>query len=261
MIKIAAIPSTLCRKGSVKNVEDCNYEFYLTEIVNASDKFKQIAENKEIIYCRSQSNGEWDCEVEGKPFLDFKFLCSQKMLQDIGETDWRLKANDHGTYDLERPVIKNTDHFGYWTHLLLSNLTVDDLQKIYAGTGQYDDPKAYKDLLRVLKVTATDKDCLFLYSEFFISDIEISFEEMTEGAITFLNRWVPTLFKFRDSNVPNKKTYFSFMIPKFKMFVICSWNGEELVLFDTVPFEKSKNLMKYCRITPFNTFTKELFWG
>ncbi len=261
MIKISAVPSTLWRKNSVGNVDDCNYELYLTEFVNTSEKFKQITGKKEVVYCNSQSNGEWDCAVDGKPFLDFKLLCSQKMQQDIGETDLRLIANEHGTYDVKRPELKNQSYYGYWIHALLSSLTVDDLQDIYNGSGKLTNLKANKDLLSILKVASVDKDCLFLYTEFFMADEEITLEQMTEGAIKFLNRWVPTLFKFRDNTIPNRKTYLAFMVPKFKKIVICIWNGQDIELFDAVSFDKSQNFMKYSRITPYNKFTKELFGG
>ncbi len=260
MIKISALPSTLWKTDIVKNVDDCNYELYLTEFVNASEQFKQITGNKEVRYCYPQSKGEWDCTVNGIPFLDFKLLCSQKMQQDIGDTDLRLIANEHGTYDIERPVIKNRSYYGYWVHLLLEGLTEDNLQAIFNRTTKCSDSQANKDIISILKIAATDKDCLFLYTEFFKADEETPFEDIKAGAITFINRWIPALLKFRDSNVHNRKTYVAFAVPKYKNMVICNWNGKEIEEFDVVPFDKSENFMKYCHITMLNEFTRELFW-
>lgn len=78
-LKLKLIEAPLIIKNYVKGDERCNYELYITEILNASKQFKQ---RFCLPFCAptSQSNGECD-SYAGEYGLDYKLIASKTALQ------------------------------------------------------------------------------------------------------------------------------------------------------------------------------------
>lgn len=253
IIKISSTPAILWRDCTIKNVVDCNYEIYLTEFINESKEFMKLTGGKKIRYCEKQANGESDSYLENNDFLDYKLLCSQSMQEVIGITTYKLVWN-HNSYDIEFSEWPEKINYGYWLHSLFYSDSINDIKAIDDGINRCKDTGVFRDKKKVIDKIKTDKDCLYLYSEFFWSPDEISREEIIDAAIIYFEKWLKSLFMYRDKIRETRHTYLAFMIPQFKEIVFCRWDKEsnKINLFDIVQFEKSNNFMKYLKIMPPN---------
>lgn len=75
----SVLPAVLIVRGFVAGDEKCNYELYLTEMLNESKWFRNRFP-KGFIWQESQSNGECDAR-SGKYGLDFKLIASKTKMQ------------------------------------------------------------------------------------------------------------------------------------------------------------------------------------
>ena len=250
-IMISHLPPTLWRKEAVRNEIDCNYEIYLTEFINNSPKFMEVTNNRQVHHCSIQSDKEWDCYLDETPFLDFKLLGSQSMQQAIGDTAMILESNGNGVYDINQPELTKKEYYGYYLHMLFREKTVKNLFSIEKENANN---KELIDIKSVLKILKTNKDCLYLFLDYFWSPDSISFKDLEEGALSYFRNWLPELFKYRDCVTENRKTYLAFMLPQFKKMIVYKWESENLLHFDSIDFNKSENFTKYLKITPIGRF-------
>lgn len=249
-VNISCIPPFLWRKESVQNVDDCNYEIYLTEFINESTEFMKTTDGNNIHHCDIQNKGEWDSYLGEKEFLDFKLLCSQSTQESVGVNYFTLSKNG-AYYDYIAPSFLKIVNGGYWINILFKNDSISDLKDIEKGINRGLDKNQFRNKRTVIEKIQTEKDCMFLYTDFFWSLDDISESDIIKAVISFFEKWLPNLLTYRDIN-KNFKTYLAFMIPQFRKIVFCKWdkNNKSIIFFDAVSFEKSSNFMKYLYLLP-----------
>ena len=72
-LRLHLLPSELIVKGFVKGEEQCNYEYYLLELVNQSSFFISLSHGQRYSAPESEAHGECDC-ISDAYQLDFKLI-------------------------------------------------------------------------------------------------------------------------------------------------------------------------------------------
>ena len=79
-LRSSLLPAPMIIKNYVAGDENCNYEKYLLEIVNASEIFKLLSGGKEYTAPDNEAHGENDANSE-EYSLDFKLMESSSYLE------------------------------------------------------------------------------------------------------------------------------------------------------------------------------------
>ena len=79
-LRSGLLPAPMIIKNYVEGDENCNYEKYLLEIVNASEMFRLLSGGKEYTAPDNEAHGENDANSE-EYSLDFKLVESSSYLE------------------------------------------------------------------------------------------------------------------------------------------------------------------------------------
>lgn len=229
-------------KGFVKNADNCNYEIYVTEILNQSKWFISRF-HKPFLQSEDQSHGE--CDVySGTYGLDYKLLASTTELLAHRVHSVQIAKTMDGMF---RYYNKNPDEKPTTvTHVfyVVKNKSIDELE-IYSAstTKQYGIEKDVKDFLRIMK---TQKNLLlfFCFRFYFKGDMP---DNALEIVRSFLQDCYQTSFMFRSKHCPEYDTYMITVLNND--FVLMQVKNNTLNIIDTVPKSKSPTfieLQNYC---------------
>ena len=221
------LSSELTITGFIRNKEECDYEKYLCEFVNASPFFlgKSHGEHYKHIPHNSQSNGECDC-VSASYELDFKLIMSESM--------GRAKSTSYNTkyYDpkLGMTVIGSPKEEHEITatrlHFILSEYSFCDLCELRMNP-QFR-KKYSSDVKSFLKKLETEKHLLLFLPYRLFFEQEYEFHEGITKVSDRLNRYFHSSMQYREFvlEILKKKydTYLAFIYQESIIFLKASNN-------------------------------------
>lgn len=244
LLKLKLIEAPLIIKNYVKGDERCNYEIYITEIVNASEYFKQR-------FClpfrapASQSNGECD-SYAGEYGLDYKLIASKTALQarSIFSPQIRIIANGHHSVGPGKCPGEITA-----TRIAqaLRGKPLDQLLQIRNSTEKRQ--SIDNDIRKYMLTIETPKNLLLFlpYRFFFETNGELSDDCISIAKAVESDFGVS--LRYRANLRPQFDTYLLFLYDY--SFVLCQWNGNRLDFLEAIPVEESDTFMHlaltYCR--------------
>ena len=145
--------------------------------------------------------------------------------------------------------MEKKNYYGYWLHSLLKGKRCDDYIEL-AGKREKELDEKESEISSILKVMRTDKNCLFLFSDYFWSQVKIPYSVFVECAIWYFDLWAKELFKYRDIQVEGMDAYIAVFIPQYERLLVLKWKSdqEEFVMFDSIPFDNNPHLKKHLEL-------------
>lgn len=242
-LKLKLIEAPLIIKSYVKGDERCNYEIYITEILNASEYFKQ---RFCLPFCApaSQSNGECD-SYAGEYGLDYKLIASQTALQGRSIFSPQIEILMNGVYS----IVGSKCHGGMNVTRIAQSLRGKSLDQLLQIRNSAEKSQSIDNDIREYMLTIETSKNLLLFFPY-----RFSFEaasELSDDCIS-IAKAVESDFgvslRYRANLHPQLDTYLLYLYDY--SFVLCQWNGTRLDFLEAIPVEKSDTFMhlalEYC---------------
>lgn len=235
-LRIKPLKVGFVKKDFIGNFET-NYEEYLTELINSS-KFISDNGNRKFKIITKQSNGECDI-TNGQYTLDYKLLIDNKTIENMHYYSENVTVHTDGvvTYSLSK---KSGNFRMYMLLNIFKSLSKKDFEKISATEKDKlnEVQKLVKDYINKIK---KDKNILYFipYNLYFKNKgMNI---DMINSVVDMLSDGLNGFLEYRNSNINNRDTYFSFVSNDNMIFL--KYEGK-LKLYDIVALKKSKLYLK-----------------
>ena len=230
------LEAPLIIKNYVKSDPVCNYEIYITEIINSSIWMKN---HYELPFTRpvSESNGE--CDVYANKYgLDYKLIASKTALQ--GRSIFSVSVERIAKGVVSFGSSKNTGSMEI-TRLpqALRKKTIEELKIIHQT--EYKKQCIDNDIHDYLDTIATKKNLLLFFPYRFQFNKAGILNEDVKAVISCIQDDFGESFRYRESLNPGHDTFFLTIYDYY--FVLCSWNNNALSLLDIIPVEESESFM------------------
>lgn len=223
-------------KGFVKQDNDCNYEKYLLEMVNASLWF-QNRFSSSFLLAEDQSRGQCDAYSDSYG-LDFKLIASKTKLQAKSVLSPQIEKKDDGECDYCAPRKQG--------HILSTRFpqafrgkTIEELLNIRNNASKKQGVD--NDIRDYMNTLDTKKNLLVLFPYRFRFNIPSTFMDDISSIISQCNKDFGVSLKYREEQHPQLDTFFSFFYDY--SFILCRWEHNHLVFLEEIPVEKSEIFM------------------
>ena len=239
---IDLLPRQLINKNLTDGY-DCNYEIYLTELINNS-KFIKDYENKFILN-KDQSHGE--CDISNVNYnLDYKLFVDNKLMESISLLSHQYVISKDKSTVIFCCSKKEGNGGGYNLLKVLRMYKYDDIVRI-ANAEKEDLKDEYeRSLITLLKNCEKNKNIYFYLPYTIYFKDKIVNEKMANFIIECLNSDIENILKYRKEKV-NKDTYISFVTNNY--MVIAKENNGKLELYDIVSLECSDTYKEITDLT------------
>lgn len=231
------LDAPLIIEGFVNDEPECNYELYLTELINHSKLFMQKSEGEAFKWEEHQSHGE--CDAVSKNYsIDYKLLATRSSLQGLRETSSRITKIAEGgiAFGLGRwPAGKPFK--GVRTVAALRRYSLKDLNRIATNP----DGKVESDISKILKNLSVKKNLLLFYPYTMMFSEPHSFESGCGSIAEAFNDDLDRIGSYRRYEAPGFDTYLSTIYEK--KLLIFQLTDEAWKLEDFVEMELSKIYM------------------
>ena len=231
------LDAPLIIKGFVNGEPECNYELYLTELVNHSKLFLQKSEGEAFKWEEHQAHGE--CDAVSKSYsIDYKLFATRSSLQGLRETSGRITKITGGgiAFGLGRwPAGK--PFTGIRTVAALRSYSLKDFNRIAADP----DGRIEREISKVLKALRVKKYLLLFYPYTLMFSEPHSFESGCHSIAGAFNDDLDCIGSYRRYEAPGFDTYLSTIYEK-KMLIFQLTN-EAWKLEDFVEMKQSKIYM------------------
>ena len=235
-LKSLLIEAPLIIKGFVKDDPACNYEIYLTEMLNASEWAKQHY-RAPFVRPTSESNGECDA-YSGAYGVDFKLIASKTALQARSIHWMQIWNCDDGSTVFGGSKVDSSMTVTRLPQALRGK-SVEELLSIQKHAGKQQGVE--NDIKEYMQTISTPKNLLlFLPYRYSFDTIEDVDNDCREIAAAVSNDFAPSL-RYRKLLYPEHDTFFVFMYDY--VFAFCQWCNDRLVFIETVPIESSRTFM------------------
>ena len=242
-LRFQLLEAPLIIKNYVAGDSACNYETYLTEIINASSWFFSAFP---LLFCPSPSESDGECDAYSDEYgLDFKIFASKTAMQARSIYSFQIIRMADGAYahcESKGKGSMNTTRFPQ----AIRGQTIEQLLAIRKGAtkkqGVENDISEYLDTLEVRKN-------LMLFFPY-----RFSFEQ--PGALSTDIRCIVklcgedfgTTLHYRAMLYPSLDTFFVFLYDYY--FVLCKWSESSLCFLEAIPVERSDTFqhlaLSYC---------------
>ena len=259
-LKYKVLGPALFLKGFIKgnDVPDCNYEQYLTEVLNASSWFSKHNRGGQFERIKEQSHSEPDVVCKNKEYaLDYKLLLSSTMAegkryhsQQISiENGWTIYGTGTEKSNMPMTIV----------HRLLADITIEDLEKFNV---KWSSHSAFeRDIHSIIKSTQTAKNVMFYLPYVFLRN------DLTEDIVMKniiqdeLEKCFKTLFQYRDK-VLGRSKFDTFLICLYEeKFLVFNWNGMNLQLIDEIETIKSNLFIELVSLYELPNKNKQYYFG
>lgn len=231
------LDAPLIIKGFVNDEPECNYELYLTELINHSKLFMQKSEGEAFKWEEHQSHGE--CDAVSKNYsIDYKLLATRSSLQGLRETSSRITKNAEGgiAFGLGRwPA--GIPFTGVRTVAALRSYSLKDFNKIATNP----DGRIEREISIILKSLRVKKNLLLFYPYTLMFSEPHSFESGCGSIAEAFNYDLDRIGSYRRYEAPGFDTYLSTIYEK--KLLIFQLTDEAWQLEDFVEMELSKIYM------------------
>ena len=221
------IDKTLCEKkleapfiiqGFVNDEPKCNYERYLTELINRSELFMRKSNGKPFHRVEHQAHGECDA-VSDYYSIDFKLVDTRSSLQGLRETSERITKIRDGAYAFGVGRLPEGERFEYIrTVAALRQYSVEDLARI----AKNPEERIESEISIILKTLRVKKNLLMFYPYILMFSEPHSFQEGCKSIAEAFNDDLNTIRLYREKEVPNCDTY------------LCAVYEEKLIIYEDV---------------------------
>ena len=235
-LKLKLIEAPLMIKNYVEGDALCNYEIYITEILNASEHFKQR-------FClpfrapSSQSNGECD-SYAGEYGLDYKLIASKTALQARSIHSLRTEILPDGSYVLIGCKCPGTMKVTRLAQALRYK-SIEQLLQIRDNAGKKQGID--NDIREYVLTIETPKNLLLYYPYRFFFEVAGKLSDDCISITKAVESDFGVSLRHRANLHPQLDTYLLYLYDY--SFVLCQWNGTELDFLETIPVEKSDTFM------------------
>lgn len=249
-IKIKRLPTELLIKDFIHNYNKCNYEYYLFEMINASDYFREKI-GSSFVFEDKQSNGECDCS-SGNYSLDFKLFGSSSFYEAINTLSLERTLLCPGAVAVS-PSKKTNSMLILELHEILLIMTGDDL--LLASQNRYDYTTIVSENIGIikngiksyLKVIETPKNILMLFNYSFIYENEKPNDEVASQDILEAINWIfrSTIDYRKKRNIEHDFYVCTIYENKFYLFA-CIDN--EMRLVDQIDVDRCDTYIEICQM-------------
>ena len=215
---------TLCEKlmeapyiihGFVNDEPKCNYEKYLTELINCSDQFMQKSQGESFRWVEKQDHGECDAVCDSYS-IDYKLLATRSTLQGLRETAGKIRKIADGAIAFGIGRWKHGIFKYYRTVPALSKCSVEDYFRIA------DNPNGIieEEVSIILKSLRVKKNLLLFYPYIMMFSEPHSFEDGCKSITEAFNEDLYNICNYRKREVPCYDTY------------LCTEYEQKLLIFE-----------------------------
>lgn len=238
------LQAPLICKGFISGMDDCNYEIYLREVVNASMYFKGRSNGAEYTAPPEEAHGEWDCISENYS-LDVKLIASETALRarNLFSSGIHKMAEGVTVYTVPKITSDNPRYKPIQATRIfaaLRSIDVAELKTIRNSKGKKQGIET--DIKALLETLETQKHILMFFPYEFFTETDNDFPTVVSEVIEVLSQDFSEAFKYRKEVAPEFDAYFMFIYAG--QFVIMELCENELKLIDTVAETSSPTYMK-----------------
>ena len=208
------IDKTLCEKmleapfiikNYINDEPECNYERYLTELINHSGYFMRKTNGKPFKWIESQSQSHGECDAVSECYsLDYKLLATKSSLQGLRETSESITKLGKGScaFGLGRwPVGEAFEYIR--TVAAVRQYSVEDLSRIA------EEPygRIEKEVSIILKSLRAKKNLLLLYPYIILFSEPHTFDEGCDSITEAFNEDLNRISIYRRNEAPDYDTF------------------------------------------------------
>ncbi len=248
---LKVLPANLLIKGFVKNMDECNYENYLTEFINASSYFMEKTGGIYFKYQNDQSNGQCDCYAKTKEYeyaIDYKLFGSQNALYGRSVLSNQITEITLGAYAFSQPR-ENKNIIASNILETIKDVTLEELEDIVDSKYAISEKTIVKrDIQGILRILRVKKNLLLFltYQFLFPRDYHYDFEEEKEGLLKSISKRMKNIIIYRNELVENYDTFLCFLFENH--LIITEFTDCGLKEVDVLPIDASPLFMKLSEI-------------
>ena len=231
------IDAPLIINGFVNDEPECNYELYLTELINQSKLFMQKSEGKVFKWEEHQAHGE--CDAVSKNYsIDYKLLATKSSLQGLRETSSTITKTKDGAiaFGIGRWPMGET-FTSIRTVAALRRYALEDL----FGIAMKPVGKIECEVSIILKSLRAKKNLLLFYPYTMMFSEPHTFEEGCNSITEAFNEDLESIGRYRRNETSDFDTFLCTIYEK--KLLIFQLTAENWQLEDFVEMECSKIYM------------------
>lgn len=234
------LPVQLVVKNFIKDEQDCNYEIYLMELINASDYFQKLSCGEKYKRPIDEAHGQSDANSECY-CIDFKLLIAETMMEGKSILSSSITKYCDGAYGFGGSKARDKKE-KMCTNICqaLRYLSLEELGKIEEKTKR---TTIEKDILCFLQKIKTCKNILYFYPyEFGMQEESLDSVAINEVMKALYNDLKVSL-TYRQKYADGFDTYVTTIYKdKFVIFKMSSSNCEIVDIVDTNKIKIFENL-------------------
>ena len=241
-LRARLLPAVLICKNFIEGMDDCNYEIYLRELVNASSYFRTKSNGLKYEAPKQEAHGECDCISESYE-LDFKLIASKTALQARRLFSDGIRKTPMGDLAFGIPQMRS-DNPRYKpisaTRIFaaLRSLSLSELKTIRKN--DVKKPGVEADIKALLETLETKKNVLLFFPYVFSTEKEY---DVTADIIEAISHDFTEAFKYRNEAASPFDTYLTFLYDGY--FVIAVVDENKLRFVDKVEEMSCPTYMKF----------------
>lgn len=220
--------------GFVNDEPKCNYERYMTELLNCSALFMNKTGGEKFCWNEKQDHGECDATTSSYS-IDYKLLATKSSLQAKRETSGSITKMADGCIAFGIGRLPEGEKFTYIrTAAALREYSLEGLEKISADSKD----NVEKNVYVILKNIKTKKNLLLFYPYIMSFSEPHTFKDGCKSIEDAFNEDLNQIRLYRERNVPGFETYIC-TIYENKLLIFEN-DGKHWVLRDSIDMMSSK---------------------
>jgi hypothetical protein len=228
------LPAALICKGFIKEMNDCNYEKYLLEIVNKCDHFSEKSHGISYSAPEQESHGECDC-ISPDYSLDFKLIAGETLMCARNELSTSITRINDAIMVFGRPK-KDKPFKATQIHVALRSFSLEELKEIRNKPIRKQGIE--QDILSVLNTLEKKKNLLLFFPYEFYYENEIDCNSAIEEIISALSNDFMNALKYRFEIANQFDTYLTFIYAEY--FIIAVTDKGTLSFIEKIPTKCSQ---------------------
>ena len=220
--------------GFVNDEPKCNYERYMTELLNCSTLFMNKTGGESFCWKEKQDHGECDATTSTYS-IDYKLLATNSSLQAKRETSGSITKIGDGCIAFGIGRLPAGEKFTYVrTAAALREYSLEELESISADSKD----SVEKNVSVILKNVRTKKNLLLFYPYIMSFSEPHSFREGCKSIEDAFNEDLNQIRLYRESHAPDFETYIC-TIYENKLLIFEN-DGKQWALQDSVDMMSSE---------------------
>ena len=220
--------------GFVNDEPKCNYERYMTELLNCSTFFMNKTGGEKLCWNEKQDHGECDATTSIYS-IDYKLLATNSSLQAKRETSGSITKIGDGCIAFGIGRLPAGEKFTYIrTVSALRSYSLEELEMISAGSKD----NVEKNVSVILKNVRTKKNLLLFYPYIMSFSEPHTFRDGCKSIENAFNEDLNQIRLYRELNAPGFETYIS-TIYENKLLIFEN-DGKQWALQDSVDMMTSE---------------------